>query len=61
MLGITMNYDISSRMTPQSSTITCHHMKQFIKNKNKEKEQKHRRTKSNSCSKNKNKNCLSEN
>ena len=36
MLGITMQLDISARLTPQVITIICHHMKKvLLKNKNK--------------------------
>jgi len=30
MLGITMLLDISSRLTHQVTTITCHHMKKIL-------------------------------
>ena len=33
MLGITMQLDISAKLTPQETTIICHHMKKKI-NKN---------------------------
>lgn len=36
MLSITLNYDISTRLTPHSSTIIYHHMKQFIEKKEKQ-------------------------
>jgi len=35
MLGITMNFDISARLTTQRSTIVCHDTKHIIKRKNK--------------------------
>jgi len=35
MLDITMNFDISARLTPQRSTIICHGIKYIIKRKNK--------------------------
>jgi len=31
MLGIIMNFDISVRLTPQSSTFICHDMKHITK------------------------------
>ena len=35
MLGITMLLDISARLTPQVTTIICHHMKKvLLKKKN---------------------------
>jgi len=33
MIGITMNFDISARLTLQRSTIICHDMKHIIKRK----------------------------
>jgi len=33
MLGITMNFDISVKLTPQRSTIICHDIKHMIKRK----------------------------
>jgi len=30
MLGITMQFDISTRLTPQIITIICHHIKKNI-------------------------------
>ena len=30
MLGITMQLDISTRLTPQVTTIICHHMKKKV-------------------------------
>jgi len=41
MLGITMQFDISARLTPQVTTIICHHMKKFII-KTKKKERKYK-------------------
>ena len=35
MLDITMNFDISARLTAQRSTIICHDMKHIIKRKKK--------------------------
>jgi len=35
MLGITMNFDISTRLTPQRSTIICNDMKYIINRKKK--------------------------
>ena len=35
MLGITMNFDISTRLTPQRSTIICNDMKYIINRKRK--------------------------
>jgi len=40
MLGIIMQLDISVRLTPQVTTIICHHMKKSIIKKNKIKIQK---------------------
>jgi len=37
MLGITMQLDISARLTPQVTTIISHHMKKNIIKKNKNK------------------------
>jgi len=34
MLGITMQLDISVRLTPQVTTIICHHMKMYYLKKN---------------------------
>jgi len=34
MLGITMQLDISARLTPQVTTTICHHMKKKRKYKN---------------------------
>jgi len=34
MLGITMQLDISARLTPQVTTIICHYMKKNIVKKN---------------------------
>jgi len=36
MLGITMQFDISARLTPQLTTIICHHMKKVLLKKEKE-------------------------
>jgi len=33
MLGITMNFDISTKLTLQSSSIICHHIKKLLKEK----------------------------
>jgi len=38
MLGITMQLDISVRLTPQVTTIICHHMEKNIIKKNTKKE-----------------------
>jgi len=35
MLGITMQIEISARLTPQVTTIICHHMKQILLKKRK--------------------------
>ena len=35
MLGITMNFGILAKLTPQKSTIICHDMKNIIKRKKK--------------------------
>jgi len=40
MLGITMLLDISTRLTPQVTTIICHHMKKVLLKK--ENERKHK-------------------
>jgi len=42
MLGITMQLDISARLTPQVTTIICHHMKKLLLKKNK-KERKYKK------------------
>ena len=33
MVGITINFDISAKLTPQRSTIICHDMKYIINRK----------------------------
>jgi len=38
MLGITMQLDISARLTSQVTTIICHHMKKILLKKRKKKE-----------------------
>jgi len=38
MLGITMQLDISARLTPKVTTIICHHMKKVLLKKRKKKE-----------------------
>ena len=38
MLGITMQLNISARLTPQVTTIIYHHMKKLLLNKRKKKE-----------------------
>jgi len=38
MLGITMQLDISAKLTPQVTTIICHHMKKVLLKKRKKKE-----------------------
>jgi len=38
VLGITMQLDISAKLTPQVTTIICHHMKKNIITKRKKKE-----------------------
>jgi len=40
MLGITMQLDISARLTPQVTTIICHHMKKILLKKEKERKYK---------------------
>jgi len=35
MLGITIQLKISARLTPQVTTIICHHMKKILLKKNK--------------------------
>jgi len=40
MLGITMQLDISARLTPQVTTIICHHMKKVLLKKEKERKYK---------------------
>jgi len=35
MLGITMLLDISTRLTPQVTTLICHHMKKILLKKKK--------------------------
>ena len=42
MLGITMQLDISARLTPQVTTIICHHIKKNIIIIKKEKERKYK-------------------
>jgi len=37
MLGIIMLFDISARLTPQVTTIICHHMKKVLLKKEKRK------------------------
>ena len=46
MLCITMQLDISTRLTPQATTIICHHMKIILlkKEKKRKKIQKHGKT-----------------
>jgi len=38
MLGITMQLDILARLTPQVTTIICHHMKKVLLKKKRNKE-----------------------
>ena len=38
MLGITMQLDILAKLTPQVTTIICHHMKKILLKKRKKKE-----------------------
>ena len=38
MLGIIIQLDISARLTPQVTTIICHHMKKVLLEKRKNKE-----------------------
>jgi len=40
MLGITMLLDISAKLTPQVTTIICHHMKKILLKKEKERKYK---------------------
>ena len=40
MLGITMQLDISAKLTPQVTTIICHHMKKILLKKEKERKYK---------------------
>ena len=42
VLGITMQLDISAKLTSQETTIICHHMKKNILLKKKKKERKYK-------------------
>ena len=45
MLGIIMKFDISIRLTPQVTTIICHHIKKIIKRKQRKEIQENMETK----------------
>jgi len=44
MLGITMQLDILARLTPQVTTIICHHMKVLLKKEKRKKIKKYGET-----------------